>query len=46
MYRIDYDIEVDLFSDQGDLQFRVILDGVTKVNARIQYEGNNEMGIV
>jgi hypothetical protein len=38
MYKLFYDVELDLFSERGDLQLRTILNGTTKSNATIQFE--------
>ena len=40
MYRVYFEMEVDLFSERGDLQFRTTLNGITKGNATIQFETN------
>ncbi|KAE8446939.1 hypothetical protein EG329_011421 [Mollisiaceae sp. DMI_Dod_QoI] len=39
MWKLNYEIEVDLFSDRGDLQFNSIVNGTRKDNkATIQFE--------
>jgi hypothetical protein len=43
MYKLWYEMEVDLFSERGDLQFRTILNGITKGNATIQFETSYDM---
>ena len=43
MYKIWYEMEVDLFSDRGDLKFRTVLNGKTKGNASIQFEESYDM---
>jgi hypothetical protein len=37
LWRLDYDIQVDLFSDRGDLQFNSLLDGKKKDKAVISF---------
>ena len=43
MYKLWYEMEVDLFSERGDLQFRTILSGATKGKATIQFEESYDM---
>ena len=43
MHRLSYQMEVDLFSKRGDLQFRAILNGKTKGNSTIQFETSYDM---
>lgn len=38
LWRLDYDVQVDLFSDRGDLQFSSLLDGRKKDKAIISFE--------
>ena len=38
MYKLLYEMEVDLYSNRGDLQFRAIFNGSTKGDATIQFE--------
>ncbi|KAH8665032.1 hypothetical protein BGZ60DRAFT_432284 [Tricladium varicosporioides] len=43
LYKLRYDMEVDLFSERGDLQFRTILGDATKGKATIQFEESFDM---
>jgi hypothetical protein len=43
MHKLNYDIEVDLFSDRGDLQFRAVVNGVKKESADISFDGSYDM---
>jgi hypothetical protein len=43
VYKLWYDIEVDLFSERGDLQIRTSYNGITKGNATIQFEESFDM---
>lgn len=38
LFRLDFDIEVDLFSERGDLQFNTLVNGQKKDKAIIQFE--------
>jgi hypothetical protein len=43
IWRLDYDVQVDLFSDRGDLQFNSLLEGKKKNKAIIQFEQKFDM---
>jgi hypothetical protein len=38
LWKLNYDIQVDLFSDRGDLQFNSLVDGQKKNKAVIAFE--------
>jgi len=38
LWKLNYDIQVDLFSDRGDLQFNSLVDGQKKNKAIISFE--------
>jgi hypothetical protein len=42
VYKIPYELEVDLFSERGDLQFKAIRNGVTRGNVNVQFEEHND----
>ena len=43
MYKVPYEVEVDFFSERGDIQFKTILNGQVKGNATIQFEQSFDM---
>lgn len=43
IYKLNYDMEVDLFSDRGDIQIRAVLNGKRKEPALISYERSYDM---
>jgi hypothetical protein len=38
MYKLSYTVEVDLFSDRGDLEIRCIMNGANKGKGTIQFD--------
>lgn len=38
LWRLDYDIQVDLFSDRGDLQFNSVVEGKKVDRAVIEFD--------
>jgi hypothetical protein len=43
IYKLNYDMEVDLFSERGDIQIRAVLGGKRKEPALISYERSYDM---
>jgi hypothetical protein len=42
LHNVSYALEVDLFSERGDLQFRTVLNSETRGNATIRFEEKHE----